>query len=330
MAKPRVFVSSTFYDLRLARGELEHFIKEMGYEPVLNERGHIPYGKDKALEKYCYNEISKVNIVVAIIGGRFGSQSRDSENYSVSNMELKTAQEQGKQVYIFIESGVMSEYHTYTKNKDVQGITYSHVDDIRVYKFIDEIYSLSKNNQISSFESMPQLVSYLREQWAGLFERFLEGEAQVSLVDMMNKMEQVTSTLEGLTEVYRTLSPSPDSDDKQRLMDEILIQNHPLFSAMRRVLRVRYRLFFTNQTEMEDWLKNARSARPVKVGWDDGHIVRYELSIGKDNNYNLDVSLSLFDENKNLKPMLPGDWEDDFLKLNKIVANQDLDDEIPF
>jgi hypothetical protein len=37
MAKPRIFVSSTFYDLRQIRSDLERFIKEIGYEPVLNE-----------------------------------------------------------------------------------------------------------------------------------------------------------------------------------------------------------------------------------------------------------------------------------------------------
>ncbi len=51
MARPRVFVSSTFYDLKFARTEIERFIREMGYEPVLNERGSIPYDSKEALER---------------------------------------------------------------------------------------------------------------------------------------------------------------------------------------------------------------------------------------------------------------------------------------
>jgi hypothetical protein len=43
MAIPRVFVSSTFYDLRQIRADLELFIREMGYEPVLHERGGLPF-----------------------------------------------------------------------------------------------------------------------------------------------------------------------------------------------------------------------------------------------------------------------------------------------
>ena len=130
MAKPRVFISSTFYDLRHVRGEIERFIRDIGYEPVLNERGNIAYGVTEALESYCYKEIEKVSMVVCIIGNRFGSPSSGSNQYSISNLELKAAIKQGKQVYIFVESGVLSEYRTYLKNKTTD-IVYHHVDDVQ-------------------------------------------------------------------------------------------------------------------------------------------------------------------------------------------------------
>ncbi len=41
MAKPRVFISSTYYDLKNVRADLERFIKERGFEPILHERGHV-------------------------------------------------------------------------------------------------------------------------------------------------------------------------------------------------------------------------------------------------------------------------------------------------
>lgn len=40
--RPRVFVSSTYYDLRIVRADLERFIKEMGYEAVLYEKAIFP------------------------------------------------------------------------------------------------------------------------------------------------------------------------------------------------------------------------------------------------------------------------------------------------
>jgi hypothetical protein len=53
MAKPRVFISSTFYDLRQVRTDIDTFIENLGYEAVKNEDGDIPYGKEDALEEYC-------------------------------------------------------------------------------------------------------------------------------------------------------------------------------------------------------------------------------------------------------------------------------------
>jgi hypothetical protein len=98
MAKPRIFLSSTFYDLKYVRNDLEKFIKELGYDPVMSERGHIPYGKIDELEKYCYREISTCDIMVNIIGGKFGTKSSNNP-YSISQMELKTAHELNKQIY---------------------------------------------------------------------------------------------------------------------------------------------------------------------------------------------------------------------------------------
>ena len=101
MARPRVFISSTFYDLRQVRADLERFIKELGYEPVLNERGSIPYEAKEQLEEYCYREIELCEILLALIGGRYGTGSKRSP-YSISQLELKTAMDKGKQVYVFV------------------------------------------------------------------------------------------------------------------------------------------------------------------------------------------------------------------------------------
>ena len=152
MAKPRIFISSTFYDLRQIRIELDKFIEGLGYEPVRNEVGDIPYGKDDDLQSYCYKEISNVDIVVSIIGGRYGSEASNvepSEEYSVSQMELKTAWREDKQVFIFIENSVLTEYETYLINKDKTDIRFRFVDNSNIYKFIEEIKGLSSNNNIT-------------------------------------------------------------------------------------------------------------------------------------------------------------------------------------
>lgn len=41
--KPRIFISSTFYDLKYIREELMRFIVSKNYEPILFENGNIGY-----------------------------------------------------------------------------------------------------------------------------------------------------------------------------------------------------------------------------------------------------------------------------------------------
>ena len=134
MAKPRVFISSTFYDLKQVRADLGSFIRSLGYDVVRNEEGNIPYDANTNLEDACYKEINSIDILVAIIGGRFGTSSDNDKSYSISNTEIKTAIEHNKQVYIFIDRDVDSEYQTYLRNKDRE-IDYSFADDKRISCF---------------------------------------------------------------------------------------------------------------------------------------------------------------------------------------------------
>ena len=179
MSNPRIFISSTCYDLRQIREDLERFIKELGYEPVRSETGSIPYGKEAAPEEYAYREVELCDIVVSIIGGRFGTESQHEKDVSISQKELQLASERGIQVFIFIEQNVLSEFSTYQLNKDNKEIKYRFVDDIRVYEFIERIHSLPKKNPIASFATATDITKYLRMQWAGLFQRFLQDQKRI-------------------------------------------------------------------------------------------------------------------------------------------------------
>ncbi|MDR0910206.1 MAG: DUF4062 domain-containing protein [Spirochaetaceae bacterium] len=172
MAKPRVFISSTFYDLRQYRQDLKQFIISMGYEPVMNEEGHIPYDKEEEIEKYCYEAIKNVDILISIVGGRYGTQSL-FEGESISNHELNEARSQKKNVFIFIDKNVATEYETYLENKDNPSVKYRFVDDIKIYAFIDKLKTYKMNCDISYFETSEDIIKYLKKKWAGLFQMLL-------------------------------------------------------------------------------------------------------------------------------------------------------------
>ena len=79
MAKPRVFISSTYYDLRHIRASLEQFVGSLGYEPILSDKGAIAYTPDAALDESCYREVRNSDVFVLIVGGRYGSATSEQE-----------------------------------------------------------------------------------------------------------------------------------------------------------------------------------------------------------------------------------------------------------
>lgn len=170
MAKPRIFISSTFYDLRQIREDIDRSITEIGYEPVRHETGAIPYGKDERPESGAYREVELCDILVAIIGGRYGTESKTSPGASVTQNEIKRALERGIQVFIFIEKSVLTEFSFWELNKEVGDVKYRHVDNIKVFEFIAQLNALPQNNAIAPFETAWDISKYLKEQFAGLFQ----------------------------------------------------------------------------------------------------------------------------------------------------------------
>lgn len=210
MARPRVFVSSTYYDLKHIRHSLDIFIEGLGYDTILSEKGNIPYSHDRPLDISCYEEVNNVDIFVLIIGGRYGSEVSSTtdpkekkefyDNYeSITKKEYETALEKDIPVYILIESNVYTEYGTYLKNKNNKDTRYAHVDSINIFHFIDEIVAKKIGNPIETFEKFDQIEQYLKEQWAGLFRDFINKKSE------QKQIKTLTDEIEGLRELNKTL-----------------------------------------------------------------------------------------------------------------------------
>ena len=316
MAKPRIFVSSTYFDLKHIRADLERFIGDQGFEPILNEKGNIPYGNTEKLEECCYKEIDLCDILISVIGGKFGSESKE-ENYSISNLELKTAIEKGKQTYIFVEKSVFSEYKTYEANKNNDDVAYTAVDDARVYKFLEEVYSLPLNNQIKSFDTVYEITTYLKEQWAGLFQRLLSESARQKEINIIEHLMSTSKTLNQLVEYV--------IDEKNRgdqAVKDILLSNHPAFDDIKNKLEIPYRIIFQNRNELTLLLKARQFDEPDFLDdWD----VKGFLSWKKNKrDLYLRINEDIFDEHENLKIFTPNEWKKDFIIID------DKEEEIPF
>ena len=199
MAVPRVFISSTYYDLKQVRNNIGSFIESLGYEPVMHERAEVAYSQNNALEYDCYHEVENCDIVVCIIGNHFGSQSVDT-NLSITMKEVLTAIKEKKKVYIFIAKDVYIENRTYIQNKESGNFKSAYTDDIRIHEFIEQIKSNVKDHVVESFETTDEIIDTLRKQFAGLLQGLLRREASLSdhktAYDLQQSVDSIQKSIE--------------------------------------------------------------------------------------------------------------------------------------
>lgn len=204
MAVPRVFISSTFYDLKQVRNNIGDFIKSLGYEPIMHERSGVAYTQIQPLENDCYHELASCDIVVCIIGNHFGSPSLEND-LSITMNELRTAINSSKKIYIFIANDVYIENRTYLQNKDSGCFKSAYTDNIRIHEFIAELKDKLKSNVIESFDSTDQIVEILRAQFAGLFQNYLAQESAKRNAKMAYELGETISRLEGAAERFQEI-----------------------------------------------------------------------------------------------------------------------------
>lgn len=211
MARPRVFVSSTYYDLKHLRSSIENFIESLGYEPVLSEKDNIAFIPDAPLDESCYREARASDVYVLIIGGRYGSEISSAkiapakaksffDRYeSITKHEYLSALERNIPTYILIDSAVDAEYQTFLKNEANTGINYAHVDSVNVFLLIKDIRQRSQNNPIKLFAKYSEIEDWLREQWAGLFRELIHRLSTTQQIqDIDTKVEELSETAETL------------------------------------------------------------------------------------------------------------------------------------
>ena len=315
MARPRVFISSTFYDLRQVRSDIERFIREIGYEPVRHETGAVPYSKDERLESGAYREIELSEVIVFITGGSFGTESKEEPGYSISQVELRRALDTGTQIFIFVETSVLNEYNTYKLNKGSEGVKYASVSNVKVFKFLEELYSLPSNNPITPFEVASDITNFLKEQFAGLFHRFLQEQKRIKEVRVLDEMNSVASTLKELVGFL-----TEERKSKDEAIKSILIANHPAFRRLSTLTKTPYRVFFSTREEMKKWLA-VRRWKPIPADklnsdsveeWENEGWKKY-----------LKFNKKIFDENGKLLPYTVDNWNDEWIDVVDLPSDDD-------
>ncbi len=204
MAEMRVFVSSTCYDLSLLRSQLRTFIRNMGYEPIMSDYEDILYDPRIHTHTSCVDEVTNCDILILIIGSRFGGKAtpealnkvnfevlknesvsieaiKEKEVLSVTQLEVLKAIENSIPVYVFIDRRVWHDHALYEKNKSndiVEKIIFPSIEKQEtakyIFNFINFVRLRTHGNNVFTFEKGQDIEEILRKQWSGYFQRLLQ------------------------------------------------------------------------------------------------------------------------------------------------------------
>lgn len=204
MAVPRVFISSTCYDLKYIRENLKYFVRRLGYDPILSEEGSVFFDPTLHTQDACLAEVPNCQMFVLIIGGRFGSRFKTS-THSITNAEYKRATELRIPVFALVEQSVYNDSFVYARNRDNSGIDaakikYPSVDSVNIFAFIDEVKKQAVNNAIVPFRDFSDIESYLLQQWAAMVFAFLSRQnEQARVADTLAIMREMSERVEMLS-----------------------------------------------------------------------------------------------------------------------------------
>ena len=174
MSVPRVFISSTFYDLRHVRTAIKEFFESLGFEAVLSENFDVFYEHGQSAQMSCLEEINKCDMYVLVIGTRYGSVF-PNDTLSITHREYREAIQVKLPIFAFVDKYAYDDYKVFCKNRnnphvDASKIQYFSVREPQVFEFISEVESRTTDNALICFDQIAEIVDCLRKQVARMFK----------------------------------------------------------------------------------------------------------------------------------------------------------------
>lgn len=293
MATPRVFISSTYYDLKHVRNDVSDFIESLGYTPVMHDKGGVAYTQTESLENSCYSEIATCDIVVCIIGDHFGTQSSNSD-FSITMEELRIAIKDKKKIYIFITKDVDTENKIYLQNQDSGAFKPAYADDIRIHQFITELRETVKNNPIVPFDTTNDIINSLKIQFAGLFQNYLVREASLTDTKTAYDLQETTENFKELLADFQN-----ETEKMFKAFEGTYFSTNNTLHYLRSLLGLEQTVFIVHdQSGLEEFLNFAGFSR------DEASETRYNYIYCRQCNdqiQKLTLSTNLFDEDEEWK-----------------------------
>lgn len=222
--------------------QLKSFIENMGYDAVLSEYNDIFYDPKDHTHESCVKEVANADIVVLIIGSRFGGKGipdlqtlvdfktlstsslktkvlENPGNLSVTQYEVIKAIEADIPVYCFVDDNVWHDHRVYEQNKGneavINNMKFPSIDKKEsapfIFEFINFMRARMHNNALYPFGKLEDIEECLRKQWSNLFQSLLSQDKIIG-----NTSKQMNQITEQLNDMKALIMSSVNNQDHSK------------------------------------------------------------------------------------------------------------------
>lgn len=235
-----MFVSSTCYDLAEERNQLRQFISDLGHEPILSEYNEILYDFNEHTHVSCVREISNADMVILVIGTRFGGVAIDETKKII---DLAILQEK-----IHIKD-ISEIFNTIIKEKKIEkDLEEKAKSENKSYKAKSIGFSITQYEVLKAIEEDIPVYVFINERINNFYDFYSENKNTSKDLRFPELTEETTKYL---FEFIRIL--------KRRLVGNLLIpyKNYSdIESALKNQLALKFKRLLTNEKNERKSTKN--------------------------------------------------------------------------
>ncbi len=161
MAKARIFISSTCYDLDSVREELDIYLSSLDFEVLNSQKASFGVTPGAHSHRSCIDQVIESDFLLLIIGKRRGGTYVGSEK-SITNEEFKKAKKIGLPIIACVDKTIIDHLATYKKNpaSDFSSV----VDDKRVFHFIEYVNAGATDNWLHPYRNIEDIRKIIKGQ----------------------------------------------------------------------------------------------------------------------------------------------------------------------
>jgi hypothetical protein len=221
---------------------LKSFIEKLGYDAILSEYNDIFFNPEDHTHESCVKDIINSDIVILIIGSRFGGQGIPSlkslvdfgalasasskhdilnkkEQLSITQYEVLKAVEANIPIYTFVEDNVYHDHNVYEHNKDnseiISKMNFPSIPKREtapyIFEFINFMRARTHNNALFVFNKFDDMEDILLKQWSNLFQSLLSESKTKRLAS--SQMNQISNQLDDMKALIMSSVNKENSKD---------------------------------------------------------------------------------------------------------------------